>query len=174
MRKFGMVFMALLILTTLFFLGKDFVQGENITVGIEVGQRAPNFSLADLDGVDHSLEQYKGKVIMLNFWSITCPPCVEEMPHMQKAYEKLKEQGFQIIAINLDNDLEKVEEFLNEKGIDFLVLKGDFAVPRKYMVRFIPKTLFIDTEGIITYEKIGALNFEEIVVIASDIISGSH
>ncbi len=174
MRKFGMVFMALLILTTLFFLGKDFVQGENVTVGIEVGQRAPNFSLADLDGVDHSLEQYKGKVIMLNFWSITCPPCVEEMPHMQKAYEKLKDQGFQIIAINLDNDLEKVEEFLNEKGIDFLVLKGDSAVPRKYMVRFIPKTLFIDTEGIITYEKIGALNFEEIVVIASDIISVSH
>ena len=69
---------------------------------LEKGVPAPNFTLPGLDGKMVSLADYKGKVVLLNIWATWCPPCVEEMPSMEKLYQELKGEGFEILAVSID------------------------------------------------------------------------
>ena len=64
------------------------------------GMPASEFSLTDLDGKSHKLEQYRGKIVLLNFWATWCKPCTTEMPAMQTVYDQLREKGFVVLAVN--------------------------------------------------------------------------
>ncbi|HSQ92287.1 MAG TPA: redoxin domain-containing protein, partial [Nitrospiraceae bacterium] len=65
-----------------------------------VGMQAEDFQLADLDGKSQSLSQYRGKIVLLNFWATWCKPCTTEMPAMQTIYDKLRDKGFVVLAVN--------------------------------------------------------------------------
>ncbi|PMQ00957.1 MAG: thiol:disulfide interchange protein [Dictyoglomus sp. NZ13-RE01] len=144
------------------FLCFQFAHADNNE--IKIGTIAINFSLPDLNGKTHSLKQYKGSVILLNFWATWCPPCRAEIPILSKIYKNYKKSGFKIIAVSLDNDINKVKAFLNENPVEFTVLfdkKGEAGY--KYSIYAIPTSFLIDKELIIREIYIGMIDEKKFV-----------
>jgi peroxiredoxin len=115
----------------------------------KVRVEAPEFTLASLGGGERSLEDFKGKVILLNFWATHCEPCREEMPAMERLWKEMKGKGFVIIAVAGDRGSPKrVEEFCKTHGVTFPVLldpRGD--VRRTYEVTVLPTSYIIGRDG---------------------------
>lgn len=128
----------------------------DVEAGLEIGQKAPNFELQSLSGETFKLSDYKGQMVMLNFWASWCPPCRVEMPHMETYYQEFKEEhNIEILAVNMTTlergSEEKVPEFVNKHELTFPVLmdeKGD--VKDLYDVMVYPTTYIINAKGIIT------------------------
>ena len=121
------------------------------------GVPAPDFTLPGLDGKKISIAEYKGKVIFLNIWATWCPPCVEEMPSMEKLYQKLKGESFEILAVSIDvSGSESVLPFMKKHKLSFPALldtKGD--IKSLYQTTGVPESFIIDKEGIIVEKIIG-------------------
>ena len=109
--------------------------------------------MKDLDDNDLSLEQYRGKVVLLDFWAVWCGPCVAEMPNVKQVYEKYKDANFQIIGISLDESRDKLVAYLETEGItwpQFFDGNGwKNQVAQMYGINAIPHTYLIDGEGVI-------------------------
>ncbi|MEI8013567.1 MAG: redoxin domain-containing protein [Nitrospira sp.] len=129
-----------------------------------VGMQAEDFRLTDLTGKEQSLSQYRGKVVLLNFWATWCKPCTTEMPAMQTAYDKLREKGFVVLAVNELEDDAKVREHIKQYGHTFPVLMDrDNKVANQFGVFGLPVTVFIDQEGRVQeYIKGGLLTEDKI------------
>jgi peroxiredoxin len=113
-----------------------------------IGSAAPTFQLSSLAGPLQSLEQYKGKVVLLNFWATWCQPCTKEMPAMQTAYDAFRDQGFVVLAINELEDVPKVREHIAQHQHTFQVLLDpDNHVANQYGVVGLPVSIFIDKTG---------------------------
>jgi len=113
-----------------------------------IGSAAPTFQLGSLTGTPQSLEQYRGKVVLLNFWATWCQPCTKEMPAMQAAYDALRDQGFVVLAINELEDIRKVRDHIQEHQHTFAVLLDpDNHVANQYGVVGLPVSIFIDKIG---------------------------
>ncbi|RMH36777.1 MAG: TlpA family protein disulfide reductase [Nitrospirae bacterium] len=113
-----------------------------------VGSPAPDFELRDLEGKVHRLSDYRGNVVLLNFWATWCEPCRKEMPAMQAAYERLKDRGFVVLAINELEDVEQVREHIQKYGHTFeVLLDPDNRVANQYGVVGLPVSVFVDQEG---------------------------
>lgn len=113
-----------------------------------VGDQAPDFQLVDLKGNVQKLSDYKGKVVLLNFWGTFCPPCKKEMPDMQEVFEKWQDAGFEILAVNLAESKVTVEHFVNDLGLSFPILLDDrMSIRKQYGVFRYPTTFFIDRSG---------------------------
>lgn len=122
------------------------------------GFLAPGFSLQTTEGETISLSDYRGQAVLLNLWATWCPPCRAEMPAIQKMYEKYKDQGFIVLAINMtyQDTPTAVEPFVQEYGLTFPILlepNGDTAA--QYELRSLPSSFFIDRNGIIQEVIIG-------------------
>ena len=112
------------------------------------GIESTDFTLKTLDGKDVSLSDYQGKIVFLNFWATWCPPCRGEMPSMEQLYQKFKDKDFVMLAVDLREDKDAVEKFIEEYKLNFPVLldsKG--KVGRTYMVTNIPTTYLISNQG---------------------------
>ncbi len=117
-----------------------------------VGKPAIEFDVKDVNGVDLSLETYRGKVVLLDFWAVWCAPCRAETPHLKRAYEEFKNQGFEIIGVSLDHDKAKLLEYIKEQEVtwpQFLNETGENDIAQKYKVMAIPQAFLIDREGVI-------------------------
>lgn len=120
---------------------------------LKVGDEAPDFSLIDLDGESHQLSSYKGQGVFLNFWGTWCAPCKKEMPVMGRQYQVYKDQGVQILAVNIAESKLKVQTFADEYGMTFpTLIDTNKSVMQAYNVKPLPTTLLISPEG--TVEKI--------------------
>lgn len=121
------------------------------------GQRAPEFTLNDIDGNPVSLSSFKGKVILLNFWATWCPPCKGELLSMNKLYQQLKNRGVVVLAISTDRSVSDVRSYLKDSQINFTVLiDSNLYVSRSiYKVFMIPTTFLIDRKGIIVEKYFG-------------------
>ena len=121
------------------------------------GMPAPKFSLPDLEGKKFSLTDFKGKVVLLNIWATWCAPCVEEMPSMERLYQELKGEDFELLAISVDESgAEAVKPFLEKHELGFPVLidtKGE--IKNLYQATGIPESFIIDKEGMIVEKIIG-------------------
>lgn len=118
--------------------------------------QAPDFNLADMDGARHRLSDYRGKVVIINFWATWCPPCREEMPSMQRAWGQLEREGVVMLAVNVGEDEDTIFTFTANYPVDFpLLLDSDSAVIQSWPVRGLPTTFVIDTKGAIVYRAIG-------------------
>ena len=139
--------------------------------GTSVGNRAPDFDLESLDDQYISLSQYRGKIVVLNFWYVGCGPCIEEMPYFQDLEEQWPgDTEMVILAVNYQNDPATVQDFVDIGQYTFTVLLDtDGAVGAQFATLF-PTTYFIDTNGVIQYKKEGNFsNLAEITAILESI-----
>ena len=129
-----------------------------------IGMEAEDFQLTDLNGTPHSLRQYRGKIVLMNFWATWCKPCTMEMPAMQTIYDKLKDKGFMVLAINELEDEAKVNEHVKAYGHTFTVLMDrDNKVANQFGVFGLPVSVFIDQQGKVQEYIKGGLLTEQII-----------
>ncbi|WJW74815.1 TlpA disulfide reductase family protein [Thiohalobacter sp. IOR34] len=130
--------------------------GRQTLTPLEDRPPAPDFELTDLDGRVHRLSDYRGKVVIVNFWATWCPPCREEMPSMQRAWNWLQKNDMQLLAINVGENEDQVFEFTANYPVDFpLLLDEDSSVIERWPVRGLPTTFIVDTRGRLAYRAIG-------------------
>lgn len=129
-----------------------------------VGTAAADFSLPDLHGRTQSLSEYRGKIVLMNFWATWCKPCTTEMPAMQASYDRLRDKGFVVLAVNELEDETKVREHIRTYGHTFpVLLDQDNRVANMYGVFGLPVSVFIDEAGIVrAYIKGGLLTEQRI------------
>jgi peroxiredoxin len=109
---------------------------------------APNFSLKDLNGNNVNLTDHRGRVVFLNFWATWCPPCLAEIPSMEKLHTEFEDRDFTILAVDLKENPDRVRSFRDKKGVSFsILLDTDGKVGLRYGVRSIPTTYLIDKTG---------------------------
>jgi cytochrome c biogenesis protein CcmG/thiol:disulfide interchange protein DsbE len=122
-----------------------------------IGKPAPSFTLRNLSGKRVSLSDFKGKVIILDFWATWCPPCVVEIPHFIALYKQYKDKGFAMVGISTDRKgARTVRSFALKNRINYPILMADGRVQAAYGgIRAIPTTFVIDSAGIIRHQYIG-------------------
>ncbi len=123
---------------------------------------APGYRLHDMDGEPHSLDELRGKVVILNFWATWCPPCRRELPAMNRAWKKVKGQGIVIVGINVGEDEDTVFAFNGEYPIDFpVLLDQEGEIVARWPVKGLPTTFVIDPQGRIVYRAIGGRDWDD-------------
>lgn len=116
----------------------------------------PEVALKGLDGREHRLSDYKGKVIVLNFWATWCEPCREEMPSMQKLQERLAGRPFAILAVDFGEGEARIKAFLEKLPVKFTVLLDrDGEAARAWRVRVLPVSFVVDADQKIRYSVTG-------------------
>lgn len=131
-----------------------------------IGSQRPAFELKDLEGKLRHIDEWNGKVLLVNFWATWCPPCKKEMPGFIELHEKYAEQGFEIIGIALD-DIESVQDFADTLGVNYTIMPADYAgleLSRKYGNRIgaLPYSVFISKTGIIKASHAGELSKKQV------------
>lgn len=122
----------------------------------------PNFTLKDLEGNNVSLKDYRGKTVFLNFWAMSCPYCLIEMPDLNKLYLENKDKDFIVLAVNVGEPSKDVKAFIDDKGYKFPVLLDTTAeVAIEYRVTGIPTSFIIDKEGALKKVIRGAISYKE-------------
>lgn len=123
--------------------------------------KAFDFRLKSDKGKWHRLSQYRGKVVIINFWATWCPPCRYEMPSMERAWKKIKDKGVVILAINVGENEDKIFDFTGDYPMSFPVLmdiKG--TVIKKYPVIGMPTTYIVSPDGIVTHRAVGSREWD--------------
>jgi thiol-disulfide isomerase/thioredoxin len=123
----------------------------------ELGSSAPNFELNSLSGELTSLEQFRGRPVLINFWATWCGPCRLEMPLLQE-YQAEYDSEVVVMAVNVGESAEDVQAFVDEMALDLTVLLDEGnSVEKMYQVRGLPSTFFVNADGIIRFAHIGML-----------------
>jgi peroxiredoxin len=124
---------------------------------------AADFTLKDVfQGQDYTLSQFRGKVVMINFFTFFCGPCREEMPDLNQVYHKYHGQGFQTLGIALSSDPTQIRFLVKQLGLDYPVLIGNDQVSAAYgSVAVVPTTFIIDKSGKVAYKIEGTRSKEE-------------
>lgn len=131
------------------------------TVGLQIGDVAPNFTLTTLDGKQVNLSQFRGKPVMLNFWYSTCPGCLAEIPGMQRFYSAQQAAGkdFVILGVNSVDDAQTAQQFAQQYGLSYsLALDNNQQVATLYNLTATPTSYFIDRHGIIRSVVVGPVD----------------
>ncbi len=126
--------------------------------GAYVGAPAPQFKLPELGGTLVSLSQFRGRPVLVNFWATWCPGCEEEMPDLEKLYEKHKKDGLEILAISVDEDRKPVMPFVARLNPSFKVLLCDENTAHAYDVFGLPTTFLVDADGVVVKKYVGGID----------------
>lgn len=128
---------------------------------------APGFRVPTLSGATVRLEDYRGRVLFLNFWATWCPPCRQEMPSMQRVYERFRQRPFSMLAISQDTSVDAVRDFVSSLRLSFEIgLDPDGELPVRYGVTGFPETFIIDANGAVVRHVIGPLEWDNAEVVA--------
>ncbi|MGF2616917.1 thiol-disulfide oxidoreductase ResA [Rossellomorea vietnamensis] len=115
---------------------------------LKAGDQAPDFVLQDMEGNTHRLSDYKGQGVFLNFWGTWCKPCEKEMPYMENQYQAFKDEGVQILAVNVGESDFQVNKFIEEHDLTFpVVVDSEKDVQNIYGIKPLPTTLLVDEDG---------------------------
>ncbi|MBB3869972.1 redoxin domain-containing protein [Geobacillus sp. NFOSA3] len=138
-------------------------------VGLSVGNAAPDFSLQTLNGQTIHLSDFRGKPVIVNFWTTWCPPCKKEMPDMEKFY-KAYHSDVELLAVHLTSQdtRENVKSFINEYQLSFpVVLDEKKKALELYHIQTIPTSYIIDKDGVIRKKIIGPMTYKQMVEITA-------
>ena len=133
--------------------------------------------LKALDGTTHDLAQYRGKVVLVNFWATWCEPCRDEMPSIEKLKEKFAGQPFEVLAVNVDEPEQRVRNFLEKMPLKFTVLLDPGkAVSKNWNARILPASFLIGRDGRVRYSVAGELDWaaEAQVKIVTNLTRGAR
>jgi len=130
---------------------------------IEVNAKAPSCpAILELKDTLLDLKKYRGKVIYLDFWATWCPPCKKSMPFLNALRNELVDQGFEIIAINVDENSEDARQFLKQHPVNYLIAMDPAGkCPSEYNLMAMPSAYFIDRQGIVRYIHLGFRKSDE-------------
>ncbi len=113
---------------------------------------APDFTLRALDGPNLRLQEQRGRVVMVNFWATWCGPCRQEMPQLNKLYDKYRSAGFVLLGVNVDEDSRNAATAAAKLGVKFpVLLDSDKKVSQLYDLATMPSTVLIDRDGRVRY-----------------------
>ena len=113
---------------------------------------APDFTLKSAEGPNLRLREQRGQVVLVNFWASWCGPCRQEMPHLNRLYDKYRASGFTLLAINIDDDARAGAATAGKWGLKFpVLLDADKQVARQYDLGAMPATVLIDRDGRVRY-----------------------
>ena len=130
---------------------------------LEPPGEAPGFVLPDMEGEQHALQDYRGRVVLLNFWATWCPPCRREMPALERLYQQLGEEGLVVLAVNQWEDPDHVFAYTGELNVfpSFPILfDPDSSVAERYGVKGLPSSFLLDRDGRLRYRAIGGRAFD--------------
>ena len=132
------------------------------------GKTAPDFTLKDLAGRQVRLSDYRGKVVLLNFWATWCPPCREEIPSMVRLNQVMAGKPFQMLAVSIDEGgVDAIEAFFKKSGSVLpALLDTDHAVSKRYGTTGVPETFVLDKKGVIMKKVIGGMDWSDPQVIS--------
>jgi thiol-disulfide isomerase/thioredoxin len=160
----GLIF---LVLQTNLFGFNDSVLVEETSEEPSEKKAARNYPEADLQlqlknskGEEVSLEDYRGKVIFINLWATWCPPCIVEMPDIEKLYRDLKDEDVVFIMLSLDHKFQKAVDFVEKNNYSFEIYETVKGMPDMYYTQSIPTTFVINAEGKLVLTHIGMGDFD--------------
>lgn len=143
-----------------------------LTIPLKVGTLAPDFTLQSIDGTAVTLSSYRGKPVMLYFWSVSCPDCREKLPVIQEAFEKLPPDKMTILAVHPKADEALIRNFMTNEKITFtILLDKQESVKKLYKVKGLAANFFIDSDGTISKIDAHFHNVEELENIFTDVLS---
>jgi peroxiredoxin len=116
---------------------------------------APDFELPGVDGRPHRLDAYRGRYLLVSFWAVWCAPCMKEMPSMERAYNELKGDRFELLAVHVGPSLEDAKKFADEHHLTFPVLVDESMNLGVWQVLGVPTTYLVDPQGQIVAEAVG-------------------
>ncbi len=149
----------ILLLCVLFVSGHHAASVNAATAGHS--EKAPEFELKDMQGVKHRLSEYRGKVVLINFWASWCRECLTEMPSLNSLYEKFKDKGVVVIGVSTDINNEDIKKSVKKTRVTYPILvdsEGE-VFQQKYAVLGLPTTVIVDKKGFIAERILGSFDF---------------
>jgi cytochrome c biogenesis protein CcmG, thiol:disulfide interchange protein DsbE len=126
-----------------------------------IGNPAKEFSVQDSDR-KVSLDQFRGQIVVLNFWATWCPPCLEELPSLMTMQERMRGRGVVVVGVSIDVDQDAYHRFLKQEGINFLTVRDpQQKVAGLYGTTGWPETYIIDRQGVLRRKFVGAVDWNE-------------
>lgn len=164
-KKNRTIFRGVLLLIMAVALGytlyQSFIADKSV---VKVGEKAPDFVLENLEGNKVQLSELKGKGVFLNFWGTWCKPCEREMPYMERQYKHYKNQGVEILAVNIGESKFAIETFAKRFGLTFpMVMDRNSEVTDAYNIGPIPTTFLVDKNGKVLKVITGSMTEQDIV-----------
>lgn len=124
-----------------------------------VGSAAKDFSLRDSDR-NVTLAQFRGQVLVLNFWATWCPPCEEELPSLMRMQDRLRARGVTVLGVSVDVDGDAYHRFLQQRGVNFMTIRDpEQKIPSLYGTTGWPETYIIDRQGVMRRKFVGAVDW---------------
>jgi len=145
--------------TLAFFLALALTGCYSGTRPAHIGTAAPDFTVQDSDR-KVSLQEFRGKVVVLNFWATWCPPCVDEMPSLVQLQQRMKNKGVEVLAVSVDADQSAYQEFLKSYKVDLLTVRDPNQKSNNLYGTFkFPETYIIDRNGVLRRKFIGPIDW---------------
>jgi peroxiredoxin len=130
-----------------------------------IGTLAPDFTVQDSEH-KVTLSEFRGKVVVLNFWAAYCPPCIEETPSLEQLQQRMRDKGVVVLGVSSDLDADSYHKFLKYYGIDFVTVReGDTKTANAYGTLKIPETYIIDRSGVIRRKFISSVDWSDPEVV---------
>ena len=138
------------------------VQAEQTLTRLPAGVVAPDFELMDTAGNSHRLSDYRGRPVIINFWTTWCPPCREEIPSMNRAWHILEQEDIAMLAINMGEDEDTIFIFSADYPADFpMLMDRSGEVIAQWPVKGLPTTYVVAPDGTIAYRAIGSREWDD-------------
>jgi peroxiredoxin len=158
------------------FLVRKHVAGDNNRILLRMGDPVPNFSFTDLDGKSRQYSEFQGKFVLLSFWGTWCAPCVQQLPDLERAYQKFRPRGFVILGMGDDKEMDKARKVLADAGVTYPQSGGEAGndlVYKRFRINRFPTKVLIGPDGkVIAVDNDGSLDRERLASTLDKLLPG--
>ena len=128
-----------------------FLSGQ-VQSSVKLQEAAPDFTLKSLEGPNLRLEEYRGQVVLINFWASWCGPCRQEMPILDRLHQRYEDTGFAVLGVNVEGEAAPAQEIVDKTNVTFPILIDDGQkVSDMYNLQAMPTTVVVDRDGVVRY-----------------------